>query len=269
MSNELRKQALTSTHWVHVIPHSHASLDEIIELLAQIKDLLALSMHQDCRPMEPIRLDPTPRDGEALARRWEAEYTLHAVWPRGRQLSHPFAGRILTFDALTEEGIARWLELDADCGHVISRLVSMRYTRKMDYEDAMLRVVAAADSLHRVVTGKEREVLPVMLKELADYAGDTFVEFVPDVGAWATAVIAERNNAAHNKGQPLGRPTLADELVNSVYFVVFIGLLRRADAPASAFEALRNSRPFTHSMKRIWREFGGRHEEELLHDAPD
>lgn len=96
-----------------------------------------------------------------------------------------------------------------------------------------------------------------ILKELARYAGFPFQPAVPDLDAWAHAVINERDNAAHNKGRPLYKPALATQLVESVYFLVLVGLLRRAEAPDTAFVALRNSQPFLWPMTDIFREFGG------------
>ena len=103
-----------------------------------------------------------------------------------------------------------------------------------------------------------------MLKDLAEYAGDPFLAAVPDVDRWARAVIDERHNAAHNKGRPVSLPALASELVQSVYWLVFICLLRRAEAPASAFESLQKSQPFGWPMKAIHDEFGGRERSSLL-----
>jgi hypothetical protein len=257
MGGEYRTQTLVSHHSVLVTPTESLSLDEIVDLFTRVRSLVSLAMHQDCRFDGPLSLRLEAREGDTEDDAY-AFYEFHATWRRGTRHRHPLYNRILSFDSLTAQGIARWLALDKDSGLVISRLASMRYTRRIAYEDALLRVVAAADSLHR-------EVYPrgvwtksrTMLRELAAYAGYPFVEAVPDLEGWAHTVITERDNAAHNKGLDVSNPALATPLVESVYFLVLIALLRKAEVPQAAFEAVRKSQPFVWPMKQVHMHFGG------------
>lgn len=254
---EYRTQALVSHHSVSVTPTDSLPLDEIVDHFTRVRSLVSLAMHQDCRFAGPLSLRPEARDGE-LEGEAQASYEFYATWRRGTKHRHPLYNRILTFDSLTAEGIARWLALEKDCGHVISRLASMRYTRRIAYEDALLRVVAAADSLHREIYPRNDWTKSrAMLRELAAYAGYPFTETVPDLAGWAHTVITERDNAAHNKGLVLSNPALAGPLVESVYFLVFIALLRKAEVPQTAFDAIRKSQPFVWPMKQVHQHFGG------------
>jgi hypothetical protein len=254
---EYRKQTLVSVHSVHVTPHESLPLDDIVDLYTQVRSLIALAMHQDCRFEGPLYLKPEPREGGAEEEAYDS-YKFNATWRRGTRHRHPLYNRVLSFDSLTAEGIARWLDLEKTCGHVISRLTSMRYTRRLAYEDALLRVVAAADSLHREVYPRDEFTKSrKMLRELAEYAGYPFSMAVPNVADWAHTVITERDNAAHNKGLDVSKPALATPLVESVYFLVLIALLRKADAPETAFESVRKSQPFVWPMKQVRRHFGG------------
>ena len=257
-SGEHRKQTLLSIHTMRVTPRQESlSLDEVVDYYTQARDLIALSMHQDCRFDGPLHLQPAPREGESEEGRY-ASYEYYATWRRGTRHSHPLYNRILSFESLTADGIARWLALEEECGHIISRLVSMRYTRRLAYEDALLRVVAAADSLHRVVfPRKEWTKSRTMLRELGEFAGYPFHDAVPNLEDWAHAVVTERDNAAHNKGLAVSEPALATPLVESVYFLVLVGLLRRARVPDTAFTGLRSSQPFVWPMKRVFKHFGG------------
>lgn len=258
-SRDFKSQSLVSHHSLRVTPRAPMPLEDLIDRYSRVRTLVALALHQDCQFRSPIYLQPAPMPGgkDHDDDPYMRPYEYHAVWLRGRRHSYEFYNRVLSFESLGPEGIARWLALEGDCGHVISRLSSMRYTRRLAYQDALLRVVAAADSLHRVVAGRERTPLETVLKDLAEYAGYPFRDAVPDVGAWGKAVIDERHNAAHNKGRPILEPTLTTQLVESVYFLVLICLLRRSEAPDSAFESVRRSQPFVWPMREIFAKFGG------------
>lgn len=258
LSGEYRKQTLLSLHTMRVTPRQeNLSLDQVVDYYTQARDLVAVAMHQDCRFDGPLHLQPAPREGESEEGR-RASYEYYARWRRGTRHSYPLHNRILSFESLTADGIARWLALKEECGHVISRLVSMRYTRRLAYEDALLRVVAAADSLHRVVfPRKEWTKSRTMLRELGEFAGYPFRDAVPNLEDWAHTVITERDNAAHNKGLAVSEPALATPLIESVYFLVLVGLLRRAEVPDTAFTGLRGSQPFVWPMKRVFERFGG------------
>ena len=256
-SGEYRKQTLLSVHSVQVTPNESLPLDDIVDLYSQVRRLVSLAMHQDCRFNGPISLKPEARDADAEEDRY-SPYKFYATWRRGTRHRHPPYSRVLSFDSLTAEGISRWLALEETCGHVISRLTSIRYSRRLAYEDALLRVVAAADSLHREVFPRDQFTKArTMLRELAEYAGHPFLDAVPNLQDWAHTVVTERDNAAHNKGLDVSNPALATPLVESVYFLVLIALLRRAEAPPAAFESVRKSQPFVWPIERIHRHFGG------------
>lgn len=259
-SGEYRTQTLLSLHTMRVTPRQEDfSLDQVVDYYARARDLISLAMHQDCRFDGPLHLQPAPTGGEGeAAEDPHASYEYYATWRRGPRHSYALYNRVLSFESLTPDGIARWLALEEECGHVISRLVSMRYARRLAYEDALLRVVAAADSLHRVVfPRKDRTKSRIMLQELGDFAGYPFRDAVPNLEDWAHAVITERDNAAHNKGLAVSEPALTTPLVDSVYFLVLVGLLRRGGVPDTAFTGLRSSQPFVWPMKRIFKHFGG------------
>jgi hypothetical protein len=255
---DFKSETLLSSHSMRVTPREVLPLHELIDLYSRARTLVALAMHQDCRFNGPIYLQPEDRaDDSDPDDPYTRPYEYHAVWLRGRRHSFELYNRVLSYEALGPDGIARWLALEDECGHVISRLSSLRYTRRLAYEDALLRVVAAADSLHRVVTGEDWTKSRTMLKELAEYARYPFRTAVPDLDKWAHAIINERDNAAHNKGRPIYKPAFPTQLVESVYLLVLVCLLRRADAPESAFESVRHRQPFVWPMKDIFNEFGG------------
>lgn len=96
-----------------------------------------------------------------------------------------------------------------------------------------------------------------MLKALAEYAGFPFQPAVPGLDGWAHAVVSERDNTAHNKGTVVSEPSQTMQLVESVYFLVLVGLLRRAGAADSAFECVRHSQPVLWPLWAIFDQFGG------------
>lgn len=267
-SSQFDTESLTSKFWVTLEPHQPRALNDLIDLYTQVRNFVALSMHQDCRLDGPITLEPEEREGHPARADdfapYVTPYEFHAVWARGTRPSYDLYNRVLSYKSMGPEGIARWLAIEDECGHVISRLASLRFSRRLAFEDALLRVVAAADSFHRILTRKDRENAETVLKDLAHYAGEPFLRVVPHVrsGAdltplenWAKTVIDERHNAAHNKGKPILLPALASELVQSVYWLVFICLLRRANAPDTAFESLVSSQPYAWPMSAIRDEF--------------
>lgn len=254
-----RSETLISAHSMRVTPNQALPLDELIGLYSQARTLIAIALHQDCRFEGPIHLRPEPRPGDGdLDDAHMRSYEFHARWARGTRHSHELYNRVLSYESLGPDGIARWLALEDECGHVITRLSSLRYTRRIALEDALLRAVAAADSLHRLVYPREGWTKSrTMLKELAEYAGFPFRPAVPNLDGWAHAVVSKRDNTAHNKGRVVSEPILTTQLVDSVYFLVLVGLLRRAGASESAFEGLRHSQPFLWPMRAIFDQFGG------------
>lgn len=260
-SRNFASETITSSHGLMVTPTVPETLDVILDRLTHMRTLVALSMHQDSRFQGPVTVMPGADDrlrrGETDAQHFAEAYEFHAVWARGYRHAYPFYNRVMSFDDLGPDGIRRWLVLEGPCGHVISALSTLRFARNLSFEDALLRMVAAADSLHRVIANKKKRTeARTMLVELADYAQTPFTNLVPDIDAWAQAVVAERHNAAHNKGLPVQLPALANELVQSVYWVVLLGLLRQAEAPDAAFEAVGGSQPFLWPMKAIAAAFG-------------
>lgn len=248
---------LTSRWWVTIEPDAPETLDELVERVSQVRTLVALAMHQDCRMKEAVTLGPD-RSGSGSHRTSRDpldRYQLHAVWHRGTRHSYPLYNRVLSYDILEPEGIKRWLALEDECGHVISQLSTLRYVKKMAFEDALLRMVAAADSLHRHITEENRVPANRMLAELAHFVGDDFLRQVPDLGSWIEAVVNERHNAAHNKGKPVALPALATPMVSSVYWLVFMTLLRWAAVPDAALVAVSQSQPFLWPMNAIRAEF--------------
>lgn len=258
-SHDLKSETLVSSHWMRVTPHTTLSLDELIDLFNQVRTLIAIALHQDCRFHGPMSLLPEPRiDDSSADDSYQQSYDYHARWSKGTSHTSELYNRVLSYESLGPDGIARWLSLEDDCGHVISRLSSLRYATHLPFEDALLRVVAAADSLHRVVYPRKNYTKArTMLQELAEYAGYPVRNAIPNLDNWAHAVITERDNAAHNKGLIVSKPDLTTELVQSVYFLVLVALLRRAGAPTGAFEGVRHSQPFVWPTKRIFGEFGG------------
>lgn len=259
-SRDFKSETLVSSHSMRVTPRHALVLDELIDLFNQMRTLIAIALHQDCRFNGPIFLLPEARADDCDADDPHGQsYEYHARWSRGTRHSFELYNRVLSYESLGPDGIARWLLLEDECGHVISRLSSLRYATHIAFEDALLRVVAAADSLHRVVYPRNnRTKARTMLQELAEYAGYPIHDAIPNLEEWAHAVITERDNAAHNKGLMISKPALTSELVQSVYLLVLVGLLRRADCPERAFEDVRQSQPFGWPMQRIFVEFGGR-----------
>lgn len=248
----LVSQTLVSHHSLIIEPHAPASLEGMLDLVGRVRNLLALAMHQDCRMRGPIQLSPVGSVQDDQGR----PYDFHAVWPRGPKQDRPgLYNRVLSFDALGEAGIRAWLDTDEECGHVIDRLASLRFSRQVAYEDALLRVVSAADSLHRVVSGQTFGRLETILRGLAEFVGSAFTGFVPDLESWAEVVASERHNAAHNKGLPVSRPALGSQLVSSVYWLTMLGLLRRMRASEDAIESVIRSQPFAWPMQTILNEF--------------
>lgn len=136
---EYRSQTLTSNHSMRVTPREALTLADLIDLYSQARSLIALAMHQDCRFDGPVYLQPTLRPDEDQGDPYMRSYEFHAVWLKGARHRHPPYNRVLSYESLTPEGIARWLALEDECGHVISRLSSLRYTRRIAFEDPPTR----------------------------------------------------------------------------------------------------------------------------------
>ncbi len=215
-SHDLQAEELTSQRFLRVTPATPTVREALLDFLGRVRELLALVMHQDCLFRGPLHLFPPLPEHADSHDDLPPDVKFYAVWARGRRHKWAMYNRVLSFDDIGATALANWLDMDADIGNVSSRLASLRFTRHIAYEDALVRVVSAADSFHRLLTGRDRERSRTVLKDLASYAGFPFTRVVTDLDRWAHTVINERDNAAHNKGRPLALPELVSELVDSV-----------------------------------------------------
>jgi hypothetical protein len=153
-------------------------------------------------------------------------------------------------------GLSRLLDFESRFDHILRRVVSLRFERSVAFEDAMVRVVSAADAFHRELTGRSREPTHKMLTQSAERIGEQYTQFVPDLEAWATDVVGARDDAAHNKGRPISEAVLAGPMVMSVYWLTILGMLVHADVPGHAIDAVIGSQPFISTMGPIRDAYG-------------
>lgn len=246
-ARSLGRESVTSKHYCHLILSEPGSLDDVLEAFTWVRDWVAIAVHSDCRIVGPFQLTPEePED----ARFGTTEF--HGVWPRARKTRRPvFIDRVMKFDDLGADGVRRLLNLRAELDHVVRRVASMRFERGVAFEDAIIRMVSAADGLHRELTGRQREPAKTMLLESAAAVGPRFIGLVPDLDRWATDIVNVRDDAAHNKGRPLQRVALAEPMVSSVYWLTVLRLLVHAGVGEPALDAVIGSQPFIAAMGAV------------------
>lgn len=102
-------------------------------------------------------------------------------------------------------GLLAWLTLAADHRSTLARIMAARRPKGMYSEDRLLNAVAAAEGLHRVLTGLPNDpketTLKVRLVHLAQLAGHRFEAAVIDVDKWSEFLKEERHEHAHNRSQ--------------------------------------------------------------------
>ncbi|TCC30684.1 hypothetical protein [Kribbella speibonae] len=142
-------------------------------------------------------------------------------------------------------GLRAWLALAADHRSTLARIMAARRPTGMYSEDRLLNAVAAAEGLHRDLTGNRAEVLKARLIQLAQLAGPRFEAAVVDVDKWSEFLKEERHGHAHNRSQrPSSNVDHYRQMADSVYWLIVLCMLSQIPTAWAAIEHAERSSGF-------------------------
>lgn len=255
----IRQGAYVSVGWTAARP-----AEEAYAVALALRDLVSVATHTACAIEEltvhhadfwretPEGLRPEPLT--VFARFGDA------VEPVKRQ----HWDLLFTYEQLGGvEGLARWLDAASVLRPVLGTLMTIRYASSIYAENRMQNVAHAAETFHRLRF--DNQVIPVddhearlarifgsleaedgkwlrqrlqysnepnlrrRLRELADFAGDAFTEFVGDPKRWSHVVSTARNRLTHYQGEE-PRVEGLHFLSESLYLLVLLCILHAAGA---------------------------------------
>jgi hypothetical protein len=241
-----RAIALPQAYMCHLTTSGLTPKAEFLELVSDIQDLVSMGIDRTSAYTR-IRF----RHPDALNHRQnriDIEY--FATWRVSPgQHEKPPRELIFSFDDIGgSAGLSSWLFLAAQYRTTLARTMAVREPG-MYSEDRLLNAVAAAEGLHKELTGlpnkRDEMSLKVRLIQLAQLAGPAFEAAVVDVEKWSEFLKAERNDHAHNlKQRPSSYIDDYWHMANSAYWLVVLCLLSEIPTAGPAITRATNSQGF-------------------------
>lgn len=253
-----REFSIWQAHGVKIKTPGLVSKDELLEIASDVQDIVSmgigrLSAYSRVRFGHPHIVRQTPAgtpyriDVEHFAN-WRIKTGEYTEPPRRIVFSYEDIG--------SSAGLRTWLSIASQHRKVLGRLMGTRELKGMYSEDRLFNAVAAAEGLHRELTGlpdnRNETTLQVRLIHLAQLAGQEFETAVVNVEKWSEFLKEERHEHAHNRNQrPSSNVDYYWHMANSAYWVVVLCLLRQIPAAGPAIAQATNSQSFRFMAEEV------------------
>ena len=245
--DHVRELRLTQWWTLRIHQPEAQPLDTFIEIASDFQDLVSIAVGAAAQfenvVMHHPRLPALSLAGTPSAPDLRHDTTLHAQWsnrsaPRDPVKPHEV---YFSFDKLGGiDGVGRWLTVAAEYRTELGRVMATRYRAGMLTEDRIMNVCAALDSFDKHRTSETATRYVDRIKRCIKLADWPFCDLVaPHPDEWAKTVKNARHDIAHHLDKLRAAGSVGDHvLAEQIYWLFVICLLRLAEAPNAAYEAI-------------------------------
>jgi ApeA N-terminal domain 1 len=223
-------------------------LNTFLDIASDFQDLLSIAVGHTAQfekvVMHHPELPALSHAGTPLGN-MRQDITYYAPWSNRSAPREPVKKHDMyfTFDDLGGiDGVRRWLTVAADYRTELGRVMATRYREGMVLEDRIMNVSAALDSFDKHRRGDDNTRYLERISQCIELAGRPFLDLIAqDPARWAKSVKETRNDLAHHLERFRAEGSVGDHiLVEQLFWLFTICMLRIAQAPDAVYEAISN-----------------------------